>query len=297
MIENVAKKMNCRFLRNEKLAKYTSFKIGGEADLLIFVNSYESVAELIVACKKYDIPYFVLGKGSNVLISNQGISGVVFLFGEDFSQIKFLPDDKIYCQAGAMLSKLSFNAYKKGFTGLEFAHGIPGSVGGAVFMNAGAYGGEIYDVIESVVAVDLLGNVKTFEKDELQFSYRHSIFCENNYVILSAIFELKKGDNKEIKAKMDEFACKRKEKQPLEFPSAGSTFKRPDGAFAGKLIEDCGLKGKKNGGAMVSDKHCGFVVNYDNATFFDVKELIEFIQKEVLEQTGYKLETEVKIIE
>ncbi len=263
---------------------------------MIFINEKSQVSTLISELNKNNVPYLILGKGSNVLISDEGFFGVTLVFGENFSKIEFADDNFVTCDAGVGLTFLAKKACEKSLTGLEFAYGIPASVGGAVFMNAGAYGGEISDIIVSVTAVDILGNEKIFAQNELDLSYRHSVFCENDYTIISATFKLETGNSAEIKSKMQELMLKRKEKQPLEFPSAGSTFKRPDGAFAAKLIEDCGLKGVNIGGAKVSEKHSGFVINYNKATFFDVVNLIKHIKKVVLEKTGYNLECEVKII-
>lgn len=278
------------------LGKFTTFRIGGKCRCLVFVNSAQSCLEMISICRRNDVPYFVLGKGSNVLISDNGYNGVAFVFGKDFAAAK-AEDDIIVCQSGCPLARASYIAYSNSLTGFEFAWGIPGSVGGAVVMNAGAYGGEIKDIIVSAEYIDCSEEkIKTAFAQGLDLSYRHSMFSSDKYIVTSASFKLNKGDRNEIRSRMDELMEKRKTKQPLEYPSAGSTFKRPEGTFASYLIEQCGLKGYSVGGAEVSSKHSGFVINKNNASYSDVITLIEDVRRIVKEQSGYELECEVKII-
>lgn len=291
-----AEALGCRVFFNQPLRQYTTFKIGGECSLLVEINSEDSCTELISMAEKLGIPYFILGKGSNLLVDDSGFDGIAFRMGSDFEKISVMDNGVISCTAGTSLSSLCRFALEKELAGLEFAWGIPGTVGGAVYMNAGAYGGEIKDIILSVSYSDKNGVIHLLNKDELELSYRHSVFMDSDKVILSAEFKLNRGNPTEIRAKMDELMLKRREKQPLEYPSAGSTFKRPDGTFAGLLIEQCGLKGKSIGGAEVSQKHSGFIINKGNATFSDVMELISIVQNEVFEKTGYRLECEPRII-
>ena len=277
---------------NEPMKIHTTFKIGGAADIMITVNSVKELNAVISGCKEQNIPWMILGKGSNLLVSDEGIEGAVIILSGDFK--KLCEDgDSITCGAGVTLSKLCSFALEHSLTGLEFAYGIPGSVGGAVYMNAGAYGGETKDVVEEVTFLDENGTVKTFGKDQLHFGYRHSVFKEQNGIILFSKYKLTKGDPAAIKAKMDDVMNRRVTKQPLEYPSAGSVFKRPEGAFAGTLIEQCGLKGRTVGGAQVSEKHAGFIINIGGATCSDVTELVRIIQNTVKDETGYTLEREL----
>ena len=285
-----------KFLEHEELSKHTSFKIGGPAEIFAKPSSEEQVCEIVKFCKENEIPLLPLGKGSNVLVSDNGIAGVVMCFGSDFGKIKLLDEETIYCEAGTSLGALCNFALENGLTGLEFAYGIPGSVGGAVFMNAGAYGGEIKDVIVYADHVDKNGETGRFAGEELQMSYRHSAYSAKEYFITGAAFKLQKGDKAEIKAKMDDLLGRRFDKQPMDKPSAGSTFKRPEGAFASALIDQCGLKGYRVGGAEVSTKHAGFVVNIGGATCADVLELIKGVQEKVKADTGFFLEPEVEIL-
>lgn len=286
-----------KFLEHEELSKHTSFKIGGPAEIFAKPSSEEQVCEIVKFCKENEIALLPLGKGSNVLVSDNGIAGVVMYFGSDFGKIKLLDEETIYCEAGTSLGALCNFALENGLTGLEFAYGIPGSVGGAVFMNAGAYGGEIKDVIVYADHVDKNGETGRFACEELQMSYRHSAYSAKEYFITGAAFKLQKGDKAEIKAKMDDLLGRRFDKQPMDKPSAGSTFKRPEGAFASALIDQCGLKGYRVGGAEVSTKHAGFVVNVGGATCADVLELIKGVQEKVKADTGFFLEPEVEILE
>lgn len=279
---------------NVSMKKHTTFRAGGNADVLVTPDTYEQVREVIKLCIQSDIEYFLIGKGSNILVRDGGIRGVVIKLSK-LDKID-ISDDKIIAQSGASLIKTAIKSAKEGLTGLEFASGIPGTIGGAAAMNAGAYGGEISDIIENVVVIDNDFNIVTLSKEELNFSYRHSIIQELGYIVLEVTLKLKKGDNEQIKNKIDELTEKRTEKQPLEYPSAGSTFKRPPGYFAGKLVQDCGLKGYEIGNAQVSEKHSGFIINKGNATAKQIVDLIQYVQQIVLNKFNVKLETEVKII-
>ena len=296
VVASIARELGAAVEFCAPMSKYTSFKAGGNASLLVTPKEISSIPEIIAACKDEGLPYFILGNGSNVLVTDGGIDGVVIRLGADVSNITLLDDTTLLCEAGASLKSICMFALEHSLTGLEFAYGIPGSLGGAVYMNAGAYGGEMKDVLCSVNHIDLEGKIGELSKDELNLSYRHSAYSDNGFTITSAVIKLKKGNFEEIKAKMNELLGRRKEKQPIEFPSAGSTFKRPEGYFAGALIESSGLKGKQIGGAQVSEKHAGFVINKNKATATDIINLIKFIQDTVFENHGVHLETEVKII-
>ena len=291
-----AEVLGCKIEKDAPLKDRTTFKIGGNCDLLVHMNSEESFLKLVPLAEKLGIPYYIFGKGSNLIVDSDGISGVVFLSGKDFSDVAKSDGETLVCQAGASLVNICNKALEHGLAGLEFAYGIPGTLGGAVFMNAGAYGGEMKDVVTSVKAMDRQGNIKVYSNLELDFSYRHSRFCKSGEIVLSAEIKLQKGEKSEIKAKMDELMEKRRSKQPLEYPSAGSTFKRPEGNFAAALIEQCGLKGVHVGDAEVSEKHSGFVINKGNASFAELMELIRLVKDTVKEKTGYVLECEPLII-
>ena len=291
-----AEEIGAEVIKEAPMKKYTSFKCGGNASVLIIPNSLETLIKIIDACYLKDVKPFVIGNGSNLLVTDNGINGVVIKIGSQLSEIKLIDDTTIYCEAGASLKSLCMFALENSLSGLEFAYGIPGTLGGAVYMNAGAYGGEMKDVLYSVNHLDETGNEGMLEKDNLDLGYRHSAYTKNGFTIISAILKLKKADKKDIKEAMDDKLQRRKDKQPLEYPSAGSTFKRPEGYFAGALIQDCGLKGYTVGGAQVSEKHAGFVINKGGATSTDVITLIEDVQRTVFEKFGVKLETEVKII-
>ena len=282
-------------LCDEPLKEYTSFKIGGPADYLLFPKTNKEVSQLIKLCRQQEMPLFILGNGSNLLVTDEGFRGVVIQLHRAFNKITVY-QHQIKAQAGALLSQVASVAAKASLTGLEFASGIPGTLGGAVFMNAGAYGGEMKQTVREVTAVDMEGNLYTFNHDELKFSYRHSMLQERYMIALDVVMDLQIGDQSEIRRVMHELNRRRKEKQPLEFPSAGSTFKRPQGYFAGKLIMDSGLAGSRVGDAMVSEKHCGFIINVGAATCSDVLKLIEHIQKVVYDKYQVKLEREVKVI-
>ena len=291
-----ARQLECRVKYNEPLCAYTTFKIGGPCTAMVEISSEESLTKLMRASKHFKIRTMVIGKGSDLLFDDRGFNGVILLMGNSMDEISLEDDNKIRVQAGCSMIKLCRFALEHSLSGLEFAYGIPGSVGGAVFMNAGAYGGEIKDVIESCKSVSPDGIIRVRMASKLELGYRNSIYQHNNDIITGAVFKLERGSYDEIQDKMVDFMRRRKEKQPLEFPSAGSTFKRPEGQFAGKLIQDCGLKGYTVGGAMVSEKHSGFVINTGNATSEDVRRVIEHVQKVVREKTGYFLECEVRCI-
>lgn len=289
------KKMKYQIKENIVLKSYTSLHIGGKALLMSTPNSIEEIKSVIITAKQCNIPYFILGNGSNVLIDDLGFNGLIIVTKTNFKSIS-INKDIISADAGANLKDVCLAAYNSSLSGLEFAYGIPATVGGAVYMNAGAYGGEIKDIIIECTYLDYEGNIHTLTKDQLNLSYRHSFFSNKNYVILQAKFKLNLSKKNEIKEKMDDYINRRMIKQPLEYPSAGSTFKRPKGNYASALIEQSGLKGFKHKNAMVSDKHAGFVINHNNANSKEFLELIDIIKKIVKEKTGYKLETEILII-
>ena len=293
-IKAAAVQCGCEINTNEPLSAHTSFGIGGSAALFIEAAP-EGLSQLIKTITAENIPFMALGKGSNMLFSDAPHDMVILHFGRAFSGVE-ITGNTVTAYAGTPLSNVCTAARDAGLTGLEFAYGIPGSVGGAVYMNAGAYGGEMAQVLKSVKAVDMQGNERIFAADELGLSYRRSVFAENGYIIVSAEMVLEKGDKAEITAKMNELMDRRRDKQPLEYKSAGSTFKRPVGAFAGGLIEQCGLKGYSVGDAQVSTKHAGFVINTGKASFDDVMSVIVHVQDVVKEKTGFELECEVRII-
>ena len=279
---------------NEKLSHYTYTKTGGPADVLVFPKSKDEVAAVVSWVNEKQVPLTVLGNSSNVIIKDGGVRGIVMILTEmDHMEVK---RHRLTVQSGARLIDASRMALAEQLSGLEFACGIPGSVGGAVYMNAGAYDGEVEEVIESVVVITREGKIKTYSKDELEFSYRHSKLQETNEIVLEVVFELEKGKHEAIKARMDELTALRESKQPLEYPSCGSVFKRPTGYFTGKLIQEAGLQGLTWGGAQVSMKHAGFIVNINQATATDYIELIAHIKKVIMEHYGVPLETEVRII-
>lgn len=279
---------------NEPMKTHTSFRTGGEADIFVSPDSIKSLKDVIKLFKENDIPFYIFGNGSNMLVSDRGIEGAVIHIGNGFSSIE-VKENKITSGAGAILSAVSNAALENSLTGFEFASGIPGSFGGAVFMNAGAYGSEIKNVIKSVLVLNENLELEELSKDRLELGYRSSIFQKNNYIILGGTIELETGNKDNILSEMNELNAKRREKQPLNFASAGSTFKRPEGYFAGKLIEDSGLKGKTIGGAQVSEKHAGFIVNTGTATTDDIINLMDFCKKTVYEKFGVMIEPEVRI--
>ena len=282
-------------LVDEPMSEHTTFKIGGPADLFVTPDDADEIAEVLEACRAAEVPYFVLGCGSDLLVSDEGYRGVIISLTEGLVGVT-VDGKEMSCQAGVGLREASEMACELGLSGLEFACGIPGSIGGACFMNAGAYGGCMADVLKSVRVLLADGSVDTLGVDELNLGYRKSRIADEGMVVLSATFALKKGEPEEIRATMDELTRKREEKQPLELPSAGSTFKRPEGYFAGKLITDAGLKGWQSGGAAVSKKHAGFVVNVGDATAADVHAVIEHVQDEVERQFGVRLQPEVRFL-
>lgn len=296
LTENIAVKYGARVLYDENIAGYTSFGIGGVCDAVVFPNSAECIKELVSVCRENGIKYYIFGKCTNVLISDNGLRGIVIMIGNDYSSVR-REENRLICDAGASLSRICGFARNEGLTGLEFAYGIPGSAGGALYMNAGAYGGEMKDVVVYCDYLDTDGSIRRMDKAEMELSYRHSVFTGSDRVILSVCFELSEGDTERITAEMNETMRKRREKQPLEYPSAGSTFKRPEGYFAAKLIEDSGLKGYTVGGAQVSEKHSGFVINRGGAAFGDVKKIIEDIKAKVYADSGVELECELITVE
>lgn len=281
-----------RIFLNEPMKKHTTFQVGGNADCLILIEKEEEFVSLIRYLNQIEIPYLVLGNGSNLLVSDDGFRGVVLKTKGSFSEIT-VDGEQITAQAGVLLSQVAKAAYEQGLTGLEFAAGIPGTVGGAVVMNAGAYGGEMSQVVSQVQVIDKSGEILTMDNSSMEFGYRKSAIKNHPFVVMQVTFQLQKGDKEQIKAKMDELASARREKQPLEFPSAGSTFKRPEGYFAGKLIMDAGFRGYTLGGAQVSEKHCGFVINKGNATAQDISDLMKEVSDGVYEKFNVRLEPEV----
>lgn len=281
-------------LENEPMSKHTTFRIGGNAE--VFVSpKISQVADILKLAKEYEVPVTIIGNGSNLLVGDKGIPGLVLSFGKDAEEIQ-VDGSCMIVSAGALLSKIAAEAAKRSLTGFEFAAGIPGTLGGAIVMNAGAYGGEIKDVLISATVLTPEGEVLELSNSELDLSYRHSCIPENGYIVLEAILEFMPSEETAIREKMAELKKSRVEKQPLEYPSAGSTFKRPEGHFAGKLIQDADLRGYTVGGAQVSEKHCGFVVNKGDATAADVLRLIEDVRKIVYDKFQVELEPEVKMI-
>ena len=281
---------------NEDMSKHTTFKIGGNAEVYINVLHIEGLIDILSRCKTNEVPYMIIGKGSNLLVSDKGIDGVVIHLDGDFNRIKVLDEKTIYCGAGVSLAKLCNFACEKSLSGLEFAWGIPGSVGGAVYMNAGAYGGEMKDVVEFVHHINEDNTIERFDTDKLEMSYRHSVYCHHNYVITGVALRLQPDSQVEIRKRMDEYMQRRKDKQPIEYPSAGSVFKRPQGYYAGTLIQQAGLKGKCIGDAQVSEKHAGFIINTGKATCKDVTALIKYVQRTVKNGFGVDLECEIKTV-
>ena len=287
-------------IKEANMSSYTTFRIGGIADYVVTPENEEQLAKLLHLIKEENVDFVVIGNGSNILVSDNGFDGIVIQLGDKFSSfvIKDKDESGVYVDvtAGMRLSRLGNELAAGSIEGFEFATGIPGTIGGAVMMNAGAYGGEIKDIIKSARVMDFDGNVKELSRDELELGYRTSIIAKKNYIVISAVFDLKKGDREKIKSNIKELALKRREKQPLEYPSAGSTFKRPEGYFAAKLIEDAGLKGLSVGGAQVSEKHAGFVINKKDAKAMDVIRLTDEIKEKVYDKFGVKLELEIKKI-
>lgn len=279
-------------LYREPLKKHTTFRVGGEADCIVQIENEKQLADLLGYLARVEIPYFIMGNGSNLLAGDKGYRGIVLQLSDKINRIR-VEGNRIYAQAGAFLSQVAKTACEQGLTGLEFAAGIPGTVGGGIVMNAGAYDGEMKMVTETVTVLDKEGRKLDLDNDTMEFGYRTSAIKNSPFIVTECCFLLREGDSKEIAAKMDDFQRRRKEKQPLEYPSAGSTFKRPEGHFAGKLIMDAGLAGMKVGGAQVSEKHCGFVINAGDASAKDIRQLIDHIQEEVERQFSVRLEPEV----
>lgn len=281
-----------RILFHENMKDYTTFRVGGEAECLILVQREEELAKLIYYLNQIEQDYFILGNGSNLLVGDKGYQGVVLKLDGPMEQIT-VEGTRIIAKAGALLSRVAVTAREHGLTGLEFAAGIPGSIGGGVVMNAGAYEGEMKQVVEAVRVMDSAGQVTTLDNDTMEFGYRTSIIRNRPYIVLEVVLGLAPGNREQIAARMEELMQLRKSKQPLEYPSAGSTFKRPEGHYAGKLIMDAGLRGFRIGGAQVSEKHCGFVINAGHATAADIREVIEEVQERVKEKFHVALEPEV----
>ena len=277
----------------EPMKNHTTFRVGGPAAYFVMPRTAEEVAKVTELCAQENVPYYIVGNGSNLLVSDKGYDGVIIQIYKQMSQVE-VKGREIYAQAGALLSMVAKRALDTELAGFEFAAGIPGTLGGACVMNAGAYGGEMKDVLKSVTVLDKDGNVKKLAKDELELGYRTSVIAKKGYIVLDAVIELKEGKAEEIKALMDDLKERRITKQPLEYPSAGSTFKRPEGYFAGKLIQDADLRGFQVGGAQVSEKHCGFVINKDGATASDVMELMRQVSDKVYDKFRVRLEPEVK---
>ena len=282
-------------LTREYMKNHTSFKIGGSADFLVTPRTVDQIQNLIKTLKKENIPVFIMGNGSNLLVSDKGIRGVVIKLSKNFSSFS-ISGDEVTAQSGILLSTLSKSIVNESLSGFEFASGIPGTIGGAVTMNAGAYDSEMKNIVEEVVAMDMDGNIKTFTNQEMNFRYRKSRVTDETLVVLEAKLKLDKGNIEDIKAKIDDFTVRRTTKQPLTAYSAGSTFKRPEGYFAGKLIEDAGLKGIIMRNAAVSSLHSGFVINTGDATCENILELIEFIKLTVFSKFGVMLEEEVRVV-
>lgn len=282
-------------LTDEPLKNHVTFRVGGAADYFVSPESAEEVQKIILLCKEAGMPYYILGNGSNLLVSDQGYRGVIIQIYKSMSEIS-VKGEFVTAQAGALLSAIAAKAAGESLAGFEFASGIPGTIGGAAVMNAGAYGGEMKDVLEQVTVLTKEGELLTIPREELDMGYRTSKVVKNQYIVLEAVIHLAHGEQEKIREKMNELKEKRTTKQPLEYPSAGSTFKRPEGYFAGKLIEEAGLRGFQVGGAQVSEKHCGFVINKDNATAAEVRELIRQVSERVKANSGVTLEPEVKML-
>lgn len=278
---------------DEPMSRHTTFRVGGPADFFVTPKAKEEVRDVIRICKEAGMPYYIIGNGSNLLVSDAGYRGVIVQIYKEMNEVK-VEGDLVKAQAGALLSGIAAKALGAELSGFEFASGIPGTIGGACVMNAGAYGGEMKDVLESVTVLTGEGKIIELDRNELELGYRTSVIAKKGYIVLGAALKLERGDGEKIKTYMDELKEKRVTKQPLEYPSAGSTFKRPEGYFAGKLIEDAGLRGFQVGGAQVSEKHCGFVINRDHATAADIMELMRQVQIRVKENSGVDLEPEVK---
>lgn len=279
-------------LPDEPMSKHTTFRTGGKADALIKVSDVKQLKQLIAVLNKVEYPFYIVGNGSNILVGDKGYDGVIVKIAQDFDNIT-IDGNMVTAMAGARMSAVAQKAAMASLSGLEFASGIPGTIGGGVMMNAGAYDGEMKQVVKTVSVLDREGNELNLDNETMEFGYRTSVLKRTNHIVTEVVFELKPGNREEIISKMEDFNQRRRDKQPLEYPSAGSTFKRPDGYFAGKLIMDAGLAGYRIGGASVSNKHCGFVINDKNATSLEIKQLIDYVADVVYEKAGVKLEPEV----
>lgn len=282
--------------RQEPMSRHTTFRVGGEAAYYFVPESCEEIKEAVEFAKSKNLPYFILGNGSNLLVSDQGYEGVVIEIGSGLSDLEIREDGTVYAQAGIRLSQMASALQQAGWTGFEFASGIPGTLGGAVTMNAGAYGGEIRDVIVNATVLQEDGTVVVLDKEELALGYRTSVVQKGKMIVVAAEFAFEKGEPEQILAVMKDLLARRADKQPLNYPSAGSTFKRPEGHFAGKLIQDAGLRGYRVGDAQISEKHCGFVVNRGKATAADIWRLIQDVQQKVWDEFQVKLEPEVRML-
>lgn len=295
-LETICGKYDCPLLREEPLRKHTTFRIGGNCRAFVDVNSAELLRELVKHCKSNSIRFMILGNGSNVLVSDEGYDGVVLVVGKNMSDVTFLDDCMVRCDAGALLMSVAKKSLDQSLSGMECLAGIPGTIGGALYMNAGAYGGEMADVVLSADFIDEDGSLKTVKAEDMELSYRRSMFSGTKRIITSVVLKLRQGKYDDIRTEMEGYLSQRRAKQPLELPSAGSTFKRPVGSYASFLIDQCGLKGASVGDAQVSTKHAGFVVNTGKATCKDVLELCDYVIETVKEKTGYQLEMEPVVL-
>lgn len=283
-----------KIFTNEPMSKHTSFKIGGPAEIFVKINNVEELKLIIKISKQAEVPITVVGNGSNLLVSDDGIRGIVLKI--EFDKIEIEESGKLKVGSGVKLAFLAQKCLKEKLEGFEFASGIPGTIGGAIRMNAGAHGSEMKDIVKKITCMTRDGKIQVISNEEAKFEYRNSIFSKNDYIILEAEIQLRKGNPEEIRSKMDEYATYRKEKQPIEYPSAGSTFKRGNDFITAKLIDECGLKGYQIGGAQVSEKHAGFIINKGNATAEDVKQLMKYVEEQVYNKFGKKIEPEIEII-
>ena len=294
-IEEIIKESSLEVLYNEEMSKHTSFKIGGKAECYVKINKNEELLELLEISKKHEIPLTVIGNGTNILVKDDGIKGIVAKI--NIKNIEISPENSIVTVgAGNTLAEIAQILKNNDLAGFEELSGIPGTIGGAIRMNAGAHGKEIKDVIISAIAIDYDGNIREFTKEEMKLEYRNSIFSREKYIIISAKLQLEQGSKEEISTKMQEYANWRKEKQPLEYPNAGSTFKRGEGFITAALIDQCGLKGYAVGGAQISAKHAGFIINTGNAKAKEVLELVEIVKKEVLQKFGKEIQLEIEVL-
>ena len=283
-----------KIFTNETMSKHTSFKIGGPAEIFVKINNVEELKLIIKISKQAEVPITVVGNGSNLLVSDDGIRGIVLKI--EFDKIEIEESGKLKVGSGVKLAFLAQKCLKEKLEGFEFASGIPGTIGGAIRMNAGAHGSEMKDIVKKITCMTRDGKIQVISNEEAKFEYRNSIFSQNDYIILEAEIQLREGNPEEIRSKMDEYATYRKEKQPIEYPSAGSTFKRGNDFITAKLIDECGLKGYQIGGAQVSEKHAGFIINKGNATAEDVKQLMKYVEEQVYNKFGKKIEPEIEII-